>query len=409
MRFRFYSPTRLRAQFSIVSIVLLVFCCQCSNDNKKNVEREESNSGSLTTIRVESKIDNLIQYDSLFESIQAIPLETSPECLLSKPVKLVIHDDRIFIQDHNTALYVFNIDGSFDRKIGNKGRGPEEYITHADFELDKEGNIYIIDRFKIVKYSSNGDHIMNFSLKYNTGGFICYPEQLIVRDNGQFIIWGGSAGIKENMKGNLFAMYEISESGKIMNKYFPLNWKIDNRRHRFRKFSQEYLIDPVFGVDTIFSISKDSVYAKYYVDFGKYKIRKEVPKNLTSLSSFAQEMDECCATYILNFTEIKDWTYFLFKYQGYMYFNYYSKSLRKTFTSKISSKSIPHKSFVWKIDSSWEDSFISLIEPISIIKKLSRITNKNHLSSKDRVLIKSLESIDESDNPVLFVVKMKEY
>ena len=405
----FYYLSNVKVQFSIAYIILFVFCFQCSSNNKKKVENNISGNESLITIRVEDKIDNLIQYDSLFESFRAIPLETSSECLLNKPVKVVIHDHKFFIQDHNNVLYVFNIDGSYIRQIGNKGRGPEEFITLSDFDFDSLGNIYIIDRSKIVKYSSNGDHIRSFPLNYNTGGFICYPEQLIVRDNSRFIIWGGSSGIRENENEDLYAMYEITESGEIINRYFPLIRKIDNRRHRFREYSQEHLIDPLYGIDTIFSICKDTVYAKYYIDFGKYRIPKEIPGNLTDFSSFKLEMDECCASTVMDFTEINGWIYFVFRYQGLAYFNYYSKTLRKTFTYKYSSDYFPQKSIVWKIDSGWEDSFITLIEPTHIIEQINRIDNMNHLSRKDRVLIESLESVDELDNPVLFIVKMKNY
>ncbi len=398
----------MKIQFSIAYIFLLIFCFQCSSNNKQKVESIISSNESLVTIKVEDKIDNVIQSETLFESFRAIPLETSSECLLNKPVKVVIHDSKIFIQDHNTALYVFNIDGSYIRQIGNKGRGPQEFITLSDFDFDSLGNIYVIDRSKIVKYSSNGDHIKNFSLHYNTGAFICYPEQLIVRDNGRFIIWGGSSGIRENKNEDLFAMYEISESGRIINEYFPLKWRIDNRRHRFRAFNQEHLIDPLYGVDTIFSISKDSVYAKYYIDFGKYRIRKEIPRNLTGFSSFKQEIDECCASTVMHFTEIEDWIYFVFRYQGFAYSNYYSKSLRRTFTNKTSPEFIPNELIIWKIDSGWEDSFITLIEPGYIIEKINKIDNMSHLSDKDRVLIESLKSTDELDNPVLFIVKMKD-
>jgi hypothetical protein len=399
----------MKVQFAVAYIILFVFCFHCSSNNKMKVEYNISGNESLITIRIEDKINNLIQSDSLFEFFKAIPLETSSECLLNKPVKVVIHDHKIFIQDHNNVLYVFNIDGSFIRQIGNKGRGPEEFITLSDFDFDSLGNIYIIDRSKIVKYSSNGDHIRSFPLHYNTGGFICYPEQLIVRDSSRFIIWGGSSGILENKNEDLYAMYEISESGEILSGYFPLVRKIDNRRHRFREFNQEHLIDPLYGIDTIFSISKDTVYAKYHIDFGKYRITREIPRNLTDFSAFKQEVDECCASTIMNFTEINDWIYFVFRYQGLAYFNYYSKSLKKTFTCKYSSNSLPQNSIVWKIDSGWEDSFITLIEPAHIIEQISRIDNMNRLSKKDKVLIESLESIDELDNPVLFIVKMKDY
>ena len=87
---------------------------------------------------------------------------------------------------------------------------------------------------------------------------------------------------------------------------------------------------------------------------------------------------------------------------------YYSKALDKTFAYQPSPNSIPQKSFVWKIDSNWGNSFISIIEPTSIIDKLTRIDYTN-LTKKESVLVKNLETVDELDNPVLFIVKMKEY
>ncbi len=400
---------KIRVLSYLVVILLIIF--SCINDQSRDIEDTISINENISTIKIPDKLKNLIQADSLFENFHVIKLETSDECLFAKPVKVLFHKNRIYIQDHNRALYVFKTDGAFEKTIGAKGRGPEEFLTLADFDIDSSGNVYILDRFKIVKYDSNGGFIKNFSLKIKREDFPCHPEQLIVKKDGGYIVWVAYDRNLEYTEGKKFAMYEISESGKIINRYFPLNYRVSNRRHRFRKTHQEeYLIDPIFGQDTIFSISSDSIYAKYYIDFGKYKIREDLPTDNQSLSSFARRMDKCCVTTIMDFTEIEDWIYFVFRFNGLAYHSYYSKILDKSFIYQNSPNTHPHKSFVWKIDANWGNSFVSFIEPTYIIDLLTMIDDNNvNLSEKEKEFINTLETINEVDNPVLFVVKMKEY
>ncbi|MHA1972264.1 MAG: 6-bladed beta-propeller, partial [Candidatus Hodarchaeales archaeon] len=401
----------LKIQILLCLVVLLLINYSCINDQSRDIEDTISINENITTIKIPDKLKNLIQTDSLFENVHVIRLETSDECLFAKPVKVLFHKNRIYIQDHNRALYVFKTDGAFEKVIGAKGRGPEEFLTLADFDIDSTGNVYIIDRFKIVKYDNNGNFIKNFSLNIKRKDFPCYPEQLIVKEDGGFIVWVAYDRNLEYTEGVKYAIYEISESGKILNSYFPLNYHVYNQRHRFRKTHQEeYLIDPIFGQDTIFSISSDSIYAKYYIDFGKYKIREDLPTDNQSLSSFATRIDKCCGHTILHFTEIEDWIYFVFQYNGLVYTSYYSKVLDRTFVSQISPNTHPQKSFVWKIDANWGNSFVSFIEPTDIIDLLAMIDDNNvSLTKKEKELINTLGTINEFDNPVLFVVKMKEY
>ena len=71
--------------------------------------------------------------DDYISHIEIIPLETTDEALLQDYWKVIEYDDKIFVQDRSSGLYVFDNNGNYTRKISNHGNGPGEYIYIADF------------------------------------------------------------------------------------------------------------------------------------------------------------------------------------------------------------------------------------------------------------------------------------
>ena len=72
----------------------------------------------------------------------------------------------IFISSEEGILK-FNHDGRIVRKIGNKGRGPGEYMYCANFAVDDLfGSVYIKDRDNLIKvYSKNGTYLREIDLQ----------------------------------------------------------------------------------------------------------------------------------------------------------------------------------------------------------------------------------------------------
>jgi hypothetical protein len=123
-----------------------------------------------------------MELDLKLEHIRFVPLETSDECLIGYAQKVLIRDNKIYVADFSTAsaLFVFDMDGKFLFKIARKGLGPGEYISFHDFDIHKNGDIYIYDIYgrKFIVYNSTGEYQHAINLDYQFLNFCLIDNKM---------------------------------------------------------------------------------------------------------------------------------------------------------------------------------------------------------------------------------------
>jgi hypothetical protein len=99
------------------------------------------------------------------EDINYIPLDNrDPLAMIHDNIEVV--NNSIYLSDRYMGLLVFDKTGKMIRRIGSKGRGPGEYIYSFNFTVDeKTETIYVCDNNIIKVYSKNGQFIRSFPLK----------------------------------------------------------------------------------------------------------------------------------------------------------------------------------------------------------------------------------------------------
>lgn len=102
-----------------------------------------------------------INYKEVCDTSFIIRLETTDECIIGKVSKISLFNDTIYVLDKNQSLFMFNPEGKFISKIGNKGQGPGEYVEPTDYFVDNK--IYIWDNWqnKISIYNKNGKFLFD--------------------------------------------------------------------------------------------------------------------------------------------------------------------------------------------------------------------------------------------------------
>ena len=136
----------------LLSVVIICIICSCSITKD---EHEMSEIIEFTEI-VKHKIDT-----NLISNIEYIPLETNEECLIGNISRLIYRNERFYLFDLfiTNSIYVFNRKGKFIYKIDKVGKGPGEYVSISDFDVDDNDNIYVFDaggKRRLICYKEQG-------------------------------------------------------------------------------------------------------------------------------------------------------------------------------------------------------------------------------------------------------------
>ena len=182
-----------KSTFLLFLLVLIMSACSSSPDtayqkrtlralNGKDFRDTMGVSGNLPLLAQKGKSLYNIEYyrevpivDPLYidqflkPEYRIIALESDEECMVGQIQNLLVDDSLIFVHDgwHNN-VFVFNLDGGFLHKIGQKGHARNEYISVTYMSLDRESDrvcLWDEDSQKLLFFDYQG-HFLNSEPAY---------------------------------------------------------------------------------------------------------------------------------------------------------------------------------------------------------------------------------------------------
>lgn len=244
------------------TILLISLCCfpVASSLSCRNQSNHPPVSDLLTyNIHDISKLNK-----SEIEIGDRVNLETSADCVLGYPQKIIERNGILFIysqQQKGTILLFEKATGHFIRKINPVGKGPGEYTKLRDFDLDQQSKLlYLLDQdSRVLIYSAEGVFQREIKLAYGT------PAELY-----NLAIWDGRI-LVDGMDNENNSLYEFSMDGQFVkvlkkaahltiNQMYPLTQSSDNL----------YFHNKI--CDTLFLWRKGNFEPYLVLDFGKYSL-----------------------------------------------------------------------------------------------------------------------------------------
>ncbi len=334
--------------------------------------------------------------------IDYVLLKLPDKSPIDQIVSVRIADNEIFCLDKSCNLYVFDANGNFRTKIGNKGRGPGEYISLNKFDIDtvlKE--VYLLDTGggKILTYTSDGKYLYEIKLPGRALNFVklssqkfmiylpkyfqeenhSYPQLCIVDKEGSISkeLSLESNGPKMNV--NMFSVPYMERSGSEIFFSFAFDGRI-------------YRIFQDFEYETI-------EYVK--IDQGKYKLPSEISSNYNLYNKYLNKY-----IYQLSAQNFGKYIWLSFYFRGKAYKLVFNKYTHQIFTVSSDKKFIGLTDDIDHVIPFFPNSCYGR-QAVQVVYgyEIKDLLEKNKISSRISSLLDSLSFND--NHLVLRIVTLK--
>lgn len=409
---------------SLKCIFIATILISCNNVTKESSEKKET----IERINLKEALnrEKKVNLSEIATKVEYIQLESNNVSLLNR-IKNINKDiqfskKNIAIKDASNNLILFNYSGKFVSKIGNIGKGPQEYPSIQEFTILKNGNeiaLHTAQLQKVLVYNNKGAFVNSFKTGFWPLGLTSFQEDLIFMNP-----------LGRRNYTDYFALSSLTTTGEKKKKFLfkPKEKELDKKKklNMFTSIHNNFVLNDTLrywesslGKDTIWSITKDfKEFPSYVIDFDD---------NLRPFELFAYKKN-------ISFKEMIKYgnvEYFQ-ESSNYMFFRLYPSTKKRLHTvlynkkTKISTSILFKKklkkginfSFYNDLDGGmpfWpqgkvsDDKMYMLFYGYELKDYVARQGNDlSFLSKKGRdKLLNMAKNAKISDNPILMVVTLK--
>jgi len=352
-----------------------------------------------------------IKMSSVFDKIEYIPLETTPDCLLKPRTRFYVTDKYI------VAINVFDKTFLFDRKtgrfiheIGREGQGPDEYkgfMLHFNPLDEKNEIIYAYD---VTQYK--GYDLKTGRLKTIVKVPLSKPELTVASlwslGDGRYITTIPNYTGHEDIGLKVFDKNgHVSETYPNTLFYDPTHFKRDERPDAgftlFYNLKGRLYMSPTFLRDTVYLVANQRLIPHFVISVGNKPFGKSEEKNSINNKKILHLVRET--------DRFVFFTYGIGHYALELYSGYYDKSTQKTYISS-EQKHDENYGFFNDIDGFPSFTPLHINERQEVIGRIIpadiyEYVKHNELSSLSPRAKDLIKDMQEDDNPIVIIAQPK--
>ena len=274
----FINLSLLKLQIRLSVCLLLFGCGQNATDKTKSIAVIDvvNNLGKFQAIPLSECVTEM----------EYIPLETGDECLIAEwdtYSRIIVTSSHIFVAGYRFC-YAFGRDGHFIGKIGSFGQGPEEYRMINGLSIDENRqSVYIDATYSLMEYSYDGVFRRSFAIPTTQ---IQWHDRLMSKylNNVYFVrdsLFVGHAG--NSMGNEKYNFQLINDLGQVVKSFD--NHALFNRTNSSGSANETamvpYRISENIYVkerlnDTLYCINaQNKLIPEFVFDLGKYTYTKK--------------------------------------------------------------------------------------------------------------------------------------
>ena len=223
--------------------------------------------------------NDYLSIDDLLDTLYVVSLQTTDDNVFYGIAKIEMCDDRIFIEDQDDRILVFDNNGKFINKL-NQGQGPGEIFDLYDFSFDETTQHLVVTQPDLESiYDKDGVFIeskycpiVNWEFSAVEWGYVFFAPKFVnidLGDNAKHSVLVTDKSIKVIGKG--IGLPQAEGFVRCM----PYMYKSDGN-----------VIVSQPGNDTIFELSDSQISAKYVLNFSTEEINVRSPEEVTNSSKY---------------------------------------------------------------------------------------------------------------------------
>lgn len=372
-----------RIIWSLICLLQLLACTQKQNDETPELQELSVN---LDDEMISIQFSELIK-----EKPQFIFLETNENSLIGKIDKVVITEKYIYILDTFIAgaIFIFDKEGKFIKKLSSQGEGPNQYIKPTDILVEEE-KVWVLDNGRTIK-------IFDFSdTKVDEIDLTSFSAIKFERIKGEKVFAFITGGLDDNL-------VIADRNGDRTASYFPY---ISRRADRiiinpiYKSYVDDKIIYRREFNDTLYAINSTGMLHPYkYINYGKYALGKKFDRDNHS----EEDLKNYALTRYYYETMINE--YLVFSINNEFWIRIYDKA---SDTSKLFKYTTYENDLTIEKDSyiigTTKDHFIYQVYPNSL-KTNEELIKSSKIDQLSSEFLDNLSKLKSDDNPVLMLVK----
>ena len=339
--------------------------------------------------------------------IQYIPLETTPNSVIPRISRIIFSKNYLLTQQF-ININMFRLNGSFVTKIGTEGRGPNEFTVAHDVDINpKNESIYIVDGWqqKFIVFDKTGKVIRTFksplaaamNFKFTEDGILSYNQNSMGTVESSFIL--------------------LDTTGKVIKSFpnkYPWKRTVPTMAFQGENIFYRYngqLIKKEMYCDTLFIYKNKDFKPHMIINIGNLGITPKIRTESTAefiMKNILMPM---------NLFEFGDFIYYEIgvPINGKTELLGFIGSKKNNFRTLIDPGKDLINDFdggpnIWPKSIKDDNTIVSWIDAITLKKYVASDAFKNcnpKYPDKKKELEKLANSLQETDNPIIVLVKLK--
>ena len=373
----------------ILFLIFITFSCNSKNENLYEI----------INLREAFENKKSININDIATNFEYIKLETNDECLTGTRLAVYSNDQYLIAIDREKILLFDRKDGRFIREVGHKGNGPGEY--------SRTYNVMPFDEGKNIVYAGRNKKRYGYSLDGQLKDTLSIPE--LVSEIGNIDDNIFAAFMPDYQGGEKIKIVLFNHNDSLM-KTFPNYLSspktssvfVWNPNSWFYKLDKQLYFYQLFN-DTVFHVETNSLTPKYVLNMGPYSPPYEMKTS--------PEFEPGKYFIMRTIQESSKYLFCSFNFNKKNYTAIFDKNKRTTVVNDYSPES--GLGFINNINDFVPLEFSSINEKDELICTMNALKIKQWFDLNPEKIsqlpeyLKNLKNIQETNNPVIIIAKLK--